>query len=211
MLDTGCPIVRTILPLLRNNDFDTFGLAVSDFADWESIEEDAKQPIHEDTARLRGFYVLEFLYGELLNRMIINLPTTSANVPFLPDGPYPREASALVQLLEDLSKLQLWLQAHATILKIKGNRKNASLQISAIANNVAALLTLIEEAVDILLGCLRRSDTQRLGGLGRILYNAMKTSNCTISTMEIELRTILSIHKENAITPWQRKKKNSQV
>ena len=98
------------------------------------------------------------------------------------------------------------LSAQASISLIKRDRTNASVQWAAINEAVCAVIPWICEAADILLGCLRRGDIQRIGTIGTLLAQGMEAAHYTTSDLELEVRTLLNISKENASAPWQRKK-----
>jgi hypothetical protein len=214
MPDNGCPLVLSALRAVRKQAGDVDPFAVFQNTDWDAIEEDARLPVSDETVRLRAFYVLELLYAEILPRALETASSLGTRELWADARPllrtqYKREAGDLAQLAEDLKRLHKRLSAHVTIAAITNTRATATMQRAAIFARADALIPTILEAVDILLGCLRRGDIQRISVLGERLLEVAIAALMPAHSIENELRIILTIYKENAITPWQRKNKNS--
>lgn len=216
----GCPIVRTVLMNIRGDEGHFDPISTHNWEDWDELEEEAEQATpSDDTIRLRAFYAIELIYSEVIPRQlfsadVVQPSTLKALVPTHTSTPgpdyikknYPRSCEGLAELSADANRLRGRLAAMTTISVIKKERRDASLQWADIFDKIRAIVELLQEAVDILCGCLRRRDTKNIIRIGEILYMAMLAANYTSSDTETELRTLLTIHRENAIAPWQKKK-----
>lgn len=214
MSNNGCPIVLSLLRSVRKKteeeSLDHLSIGLLGDEDWDALEESAKEPIGEDTIRLRAFYAFELLYYEILHRMLhTGSFTVTGTLDGVRIGPLPvveRSSSGLTALIASAESLKKRLSAQASISLIKRDRTNASVQWAAINEAACAVIPWICEAADILLGCLRRGDIQRIGTIGTLLAQGMEAAHYTTSDLELEVRTLLNISKENASAPWQRKK-----
>jgi hypothetical protein len=184
MADNGCPVVQAALKVIweQTTTIDPFSCVES--TDWDELAEEAAYPVTDETARLRAFYA-------------VLVPLSGTH--------YAREAGAIAQLMSDLARIEKRLNAQITVAALTKEALSSRMQRIALSERAAGLLPLIQQVAGILLGCLRRGDVQHLDKVGELLVACMMQARLVVTTIESELRTILTINKENAITPWQKK------
>jgi hypothetical protein len=199
MADNGCPVVQAALKVIweQTTTIDPFSCVES--TDWDELAEEAAYPVTDETARLRAFYALELLYDQILpyEMFAVLVPLSGTH--------YAREAGAIAQLMSDLARIEKRLNAQITVAALTKEALSSRMQRIALSERAAGLLPLIQQVAGILLGCLRRGDVQHLDKVGELLVACMMQARLVVTTIESELRTILTINKENAITPWQKK------
>jgi hypothetical protein len=179
--------------------------------DWDVLAVDAADTLADAvTLRLRVFYIIELIYHDVIPRRLFfehanAVERNELNLNEFLKLTYPRAEGGLVALSADVKRLRGRASALAAMHVIMQNNATAAIQWSGIYKSCSELAAILFDIVEIARGFLRRADRQQMTVVGNKLYEILSKANFVATDIEEELRTLLSIRKDNAVSPWNKK------
>lgn len=152
---SACPIVTGVIDYIKGKHRRESwpNLYLSDGLYTVELDAAEEQPAHA-RVQARAFHVVELIYREIIPRALFFLRADAAGLREIIESTYPRTATGLRELQQDVNKLKHRVAAVSGIASIRGNRENSSLQTAKLYADALPLLDAANDAAQALCQCL---------------------------------------------------------